>query len=360
MGGSDQRSGENVTTQVERLLRQCPDWSRSGRHRKVVSSIDEFLPLLDDRPRVTAALLVWKAQALLALGRAEQAQRAATRSWDLQPTPHACHLSANAEEALGNHDDAEELLQVGWRMFPAAVHLPVQLAIILADQGRVPEAHEVLEQVPLDAPVPPDLDVFLFGMRSNLLAAMGHWAEAEDLLQQGITHHPHSNLLSEAQASLRATRSRIEAEANLADSWRKELQPLEGGAHEVDEAIIRCGTVNELTDIAVLAARRLWRAYLEHHAARPHAPEVWGTAFVVAVLELDDEAPNTAAFARSTACRPASVRKVLRNVRDFLGGLEPEFAKRAFAAGTNPRLEGTDASVRKHLGNATVIPFPTQ
>ncbi len=360
MGGSDRRGDGNVSTKVERLLRQCPDWSRSGRHNKVISSIDEYLPLLDGRPRMTAALLVWKAQALLALGRAEQAQAAATRSWDLQPTPHACHLSANAEEALGHHEGAEELLHVGWRMFPDAVHLPVQLAIILADQGRVPEAHGVLEQVPLDAPVPPDLDVFLFGMRSNLLAAMGRWAEADDLLQQGMKNHPHSNLLSEAQVTLRETRNRIEAEAELVDSWRKELKSLEAGAHDVDEAVIRCGAVNELTDLTVLAARRLWRAYLEHRAARPQAPEVWGTALVVAVLELDDRAPSAAAFARSTGCHPSSVGKILRRVRDFLGGLEPEFAKRAFAARTNPRLEGTDTSIEKQLGTAKVIPFPAQ
>lgn len=349
----------NITARIEDVLRRCVTWSRSGQHRKIVSEVDRHLSDLEDHPKLRSVLLIWKSQALLAQGRAEEALPSASQSWDLDPSPHACHLTAVALEALGDLDGAEELLRMGWRLFPEAVHLPVQLAVILSDQGRHPEALDVLKEVPIDHSVPVDLQVFLFGMRSNLLAAMGRWAEAEEILRQGIDRHPASDLLSDAHSALRGARKRTRAEKALAASWTAGLDVLDGGAVEVDEAVIRCGDVNELPEIVVLAARRLWRAYVKQRSTRPHVPDVWGAAFVFSILELDGDQPSATALARSLACSPSSVRTVIRRVRSFLGSLDPEIARRAFAARANPRLEGPARSANTSLRPADILEFPT-
>lgn len=352
------RNTGDPSARVERTLRKCAEWSRAGRHREIIAEADRRLPELEQYPKYRAALLVWKAQALLAMGLAERAQEPASQSWELEPSPHACHLTANALEALGNLDGAEELLRVGWQMFPQAVHLPVQLAVILSDQARIPEAVDILEEVPFDDRVPDDLQVFLFGMRSTLLAASGRWAEADELLKEGISHHPTSAVLNDAHANLTAARRRARAESALVESWSAGLEELDGGAAEVDEAIVRCGAVHELGPLVVLAARRLWRAYLDHQQPRPHVPDVWGAALVLAVLELDASNPPIAAFARSFACRPSSVRSVLARLRAFVSSLDREFAVRAFAARTNPRLEGSPAPIYPRVRSAEIVPFP--
>jgi tetratricopeptide (TPR) repeat protein len=352
------RNTGDPSARVERALRKCAEWSRAGRHREIIAEADRRLPELEQYPKYRAALLVWKAQALLAMGLAEHAQEPASQSWELEPSPHACHLTANALEALGNPDGAEELLRVGWRMFPQAVHLPVQLAVILSDQARIPEAVDILEEVPFDDRVPDDLQVFLFGMRSTLLAAMGHWAEADELLKEGISHHPTSAVLNDAHTNLTAARRRARAESALVDSWSAGLEELDGGAAEVDDAIVRCGAVHELGQLVVLAARRLWRVYLDHQHPRPHVPDVWGAALVLAVLELDASNPPIAAFARSFNCKPSSVRSVLARLRAFVSSLDREFAARAFAARTNPRLEGSPAPIYSRVRSAEIVPFP--
>ncbi|HSN53081.1 MAG TPA: hypothetical protein VLT32_00340, partial [Candidatus Sulfomarinibacteraceae bacterium] len=101
-----------------------------------------------------------------------------------------------------------------------------------------------------------------------------------------------------------------------------------------------------------------WRAYLDHQHPRPHAPDLWGAALLLAVLELDRTSPPTAAFARSFACRPSSVRSVLARLRAFVSSLDREFAARAFAARTTPRLEGSPAPIYPRLRSAEIVPFP--
>jgi len=352
------RSSDEQVERVERALRRCLVWSRSGRHRKVITEIDCHLAALGDQPHLTAVLLVWKAHALLAVGMAEPAHEAALRAWELEPSPHACHLAARAHEALGDQGAAEELLRMGWCLFAEALHLPVQLAVLLADQGRLPEALEVLAEVPVDGDAPADLKVFLFGMKSNLLAAVGRWAEADELLQRGMDDHPGASVLSEAHASLLGARRRAQAEKALAASWGDSLGELAGIAHEVDEAVVRCGAVNELSELVVLAARRLWRGFLEHREARPQAPEAWGAALVFAVLELDGCRAPVAPFARSFGCNASSVRAALARFRAFIGTLDVEFARRAFAAHTNPRLDGPPSPQRARVRTADVVPFP--
>lgn len=342
----------------ERALRRCLELSRLGRHRKVVAEVDRHIDHLDNLPPYQAALLIWKAQALLTMGHAEKALPFASQSWDLEPTPHACHLTSNALEALGDLDGSEELLRMGWRLFPGAIHLPVQLAVTLSDQARHPEALEVLEAVPLDHRIPEDLQVFMFGMRSNLLSAMGRWAEAEETLEEGKDCYPESQLLEEAHGALISQKKRKKAEEALITSWTDGLGTLEGGAGEVDDAVIRCGAVNEVPELVTLGARRLWRAYFENRKARPRVPDVWGAALILAILEMDETDVLISTIARSVGCKPSSVGSVFSRLRAFIASLDREFATRAFAAATNPRLEGTPPPRRRGITPENVVPFP--
>lgn len=355
MAGS---SSDATRRQVERSLERCQEWSRLGRHRKVVAEVERTLRVVQDHPKLEATLLIWKAQALLAMGFAERALPPASRSWDLDPSPHACHLQSNALEAIGDLEGSEELLRMGWRLFPKAVHIPVQLAVVLSDQARHPEALDILDQIEVDDRIPEDLQVFLFGMQSNLLAAMGRWAEAEEALRVGLGFHPNSQLLDDAQDALKHARRRSNAEDALAESWSEGLRDLDGVASEVDEAILRCGAVNELPELVVLAARRLWRAFVDQKKPRPHAPEPWGAALVLAVLEIDGHKPSIASIARSVRSNPSTAGSVLSRLRTFLASLDPEMRNRAFAALTNPRLEGSPSRPRINERPADVVPFP--
>jgi tetratricopeptide (TPR) repeat protein len=358
MGRTTGHGSNDTAKRIERALRRCVRWSQAREHRKVVAEVDRQLASLEDPSKYLPALLIWKAQALLALGQAERALSAGSQAWDLDPSPHACHLTANALEAVGDLDGAEELLRMGCRLFPEAVHLPVQLAVTLSDQGRHPEALDILDEIPLDQRMPADFQVFLFGMRSNLLAAMGRWAEADDALQQGIDRHPASGVLAEAHQALAGARKRTTAKQALAASWLQGLVALDGIGAEVDESVVRCGAVNEIPELVTLAARRLWRAYLDHSGARPHAPDVWGAALVFSILELDGDRPSIAAIARSVDCSPSSVRTVVGRLRLFVGSLDPEFAQRAFAANANPRLDGSPRMPTRGVRPADILRFP--
>ena len=353
-------SSDETRRQVEQSLERCLEWSRLGRHRKVVAEVERTLATLSDDPQLEATLLIWKAQALLAMGYPDRALPPASRSWELDPSPHACHLQSNALEALGDVDGSEELLRMGWRLFPEAVHLPVQLAVVLSDQARLPESLDILDEIQVDDRVPDDLQIFLFGMRSNLLAAMGRWAEADEALRDGLGFHPESKLLGDAQDALKHARRRARAEEALVASWRDGLEDIDGVAGEVDEAVIRCGAVNELPELVTLAARRLWRAFVEQKKPRLHAPDPWSAALVLAILEIDGDRPSIASIARSVRSKPSSVRSVLSRIRGFLSSLDPEMRLRAFAAHSNPRLEGAGSTQRLNERSANVVPFPNR
>jgi len=359
MGGDSSNGIDEVRSRVERSLERCLEWTHLGRHRKVVAEVDRILSEVEDHPHLSATLLIWRAQAHLAMGCAEAALPSASRSWELEPSPHACHLQSNALEALGDLEGTEDLLRVGWRLFPTAVHLPVQLAVVLSDQARVPEALDILEEIPFNDQIPDDLQVFLIGLRSNLLASMGRWAEADEVLRAGLGCHPDSRLLGEAHDALRRARRRTNAEKALAASWLEGLGDLEGVADEVDEAIMRCCAINELSELVCLAARRLWRAYLERREARPQAPDIWGAALTLAALEADGDRPSIAAMAHSVGTNPSSTRAVVKRFRTFLASLDLEFRTRAFAAHTNPHLDGPPNPLRRDDRPANVLSFPT-
>lgn len=360
MGRKARGSSDDTRRQVEQSLERCLEWSKLGRHRKVVAEVERTLPILRDHPQLEATLLIWKAQALLAMGYPERALPPATRSWELDSSPHACHLQANALEALGNLEGSEELLRMGWRLFPDAVHLPVQLAVVLSDQARHPEALDILDEIDIDNRIPDDLQIFLFGMRSNLLAAMGRWAEADETLRDGLGFHPESELLGNAQDALKHARQRARAEEALAASWRDELTVIDGVAGEVDEAIISCGAVNELSELVILAARRLWRAFVEQEMPKLHTPDPWSAALVLATLEIDGDRPTIASIARSVRSNSSTVRTILARLRDFLSSLDSEIRMRAFAAHKNPRLDGLPSKPQFNERPADVVPFPNR
>lgn len=351
------RSGPGgIDPRIERALRRCLEWNRSGRHLKIITEVDRALPAIGNQPHLEAQLLIWKAQAHLALGDAESAHPAADRSWRLDPSPHACHLLSNALVAVGQTDDAEYLLKNGWDIFPDAYHLPVQLAILLADQGRHPEALDTLDRLPQGPPMPEDLQVFLLGLHANLLAAVGRWGEADGVLREGRHRHPDSEVLEDAHVHLGEAWDRARRREALAESWRSGLDRLTGVAAEVDEAILRHGSVHDLPELVVLAARRLWRAYFESRRPRPQAPCPWGLAVTIAVLELDGGSPPIAAMARPTRTSASTTRSVLVRIRGFLAELEHRVARRAFAALSNPQLDSSPAPSGRS-GAGTVVPF---
>ncbi len=263
---------------------------------------------------------------------------------------------ATAFSAVGEDDRAEEFLTMGIELFPEAIHIPIQLVMLLADQGRLPEAIDILDRVAPSIQVPEDMQVFLVGLRANLLATVGRWIEAEAVLEEGLGRHPDSLLLLETHDSISREWGRRRAERGLLESWQRSLEDLDGVAAEVDEAIIRCGGVLELSDLAILAARRLWRTYSALYPIRIQTPEPWGAAIVIAILELEGHRPSATSVARAARTNPSTVRSVLRRIRRYLENLDAGFARRAFGAQSNPRLDEDGPSTSKAPG--TVLRFP--
>jgi hypothetical protein len=262
---------------------------------------------------------------------------------------------ATALNAVGEIDRAEELLNMGTKLFPEAAHLPVQLAMMLADQGRMPEALDTLDGMSPDVPLPDDMQIFLVGLRANLLATIGRWSEAEAVLEEGLGRHPDSPLLVETHDSITREWSRRRAEDQLVESWRESLEGLDGVPEEVDNAIIRSGMVLELPELTVLAARRLWRAFHARQSVKLQSPDAWSAGLLLAVIELDGQRTTAAGLARATGSNPSTVRSTRLRIRRYIDSLDPGFARRAFGAVSNPRLDDMTESVDRP---GTVVHFP--
>jgi tetratricopeptide (TPR) repeat protein len=351
------RPWTSLESRIQRALERCLEWSQQGRHRRVLSEVERLLKIARGDRHLEAQLLIWKAQALLSMGQPDRALTAASDSWELSSSPHACHLMSTSLNAVGETDQAEELLAMGVGLFPEAIHLPVQLAMMLADQGRLPESLEVLDRVSPTTQLPDDMQVFLVGLRANLLATIGRWSEAEAVLEEGLGRHPGSELLLETHHSISLEWNRKMAEESLAESWREAMEPLDGVAAEVDEAVVHGAAMLELDELLGLAARRLWRSFHACEAVRLQSPEAWGAALVTAVLELDGFRPSAAAVARATGSNPSTLRSALRRLRRYLDDLDPGFARRAFGAVSNPRLDDQIPDPLA-LTRGTVVPFP--
>ena len=358
MGGHRSGRDETLGARVERTVSRCARWSREGRHRKVVLEIERILPLLAEHPHLEAQLLLWKAQALLSMGTPERAVETASRSWQLEGSPHACYLMAEALTQLGQLEEAEELLELGRSLFPDATHLSLELAMLLADQGRVPEALDVLEELEPAEEEPLDVQIFRVGLQANLLASAGRWSEAEQLLDDGLALHPDSELLARTQDSIQRERQRRRAEVRLTESWKRTTPPLEGSADEVDEELMHLALCAEEGQLRTLAARRLWRAFLGAEAVRPAAPGAWAAALLSAARELDGLPPDTTGLARLAGASLSTTRNALGRIRGFLESLEPEFALRSFAVDRNPRLAEEGDPDPRGTTRSNVIDFP--
>lgn len=347
---------------VRRALKRCVELSRSGRHKKAVEEVERAFPVAEGHPDLEGELLIWKAQALLTMGRPEEAVPAAEAAWELAPSPHACYLTGCALADLGELEEAEKMLTLGGELFPEAPHLKVRLAMLLTEQARLPEALDLLEEIELGDEVVESLALFTYGLRANILGVLRRWTEAEEQVSEGLDRFPGNRLLEETGLSIAVVRRRAEAGDSLARTWAEELVELEQpAAADVDDAICEVGRALGTPKLAVLAGRRLWRAFLEADPVRPTAAEAWALAAILAVTRLDGLSLPVGRASRAVRVSKKTVGSALRRIRAFLDGLEPEFARRQFAAMENPRLEEQPGNEgrRDARSPGTVVRFPT-
>jgi len=250
------------------------------------------------------------------------------------------------------------MLEMGRKVFPSSVHLQLQLAMLLSDQGRLPEALAVIETTAPEADDSNEMQTFILGMQANLLATMGRWAEADSALREGLEQHPGSTLLHEAHESINHAWARNRAEEALVNSWQSGLQSMVGVPAEVDEAIVHFGAVVELPRLSVLAARRLWRAFASAVSPRVVSPDPWAVASLLAAAEVDGGRTAAAAMARATRTRPDTVRSILRKLRAFLDDFDAEFRNRAFGAFSNPMLDAQPERETPDTPFGQVVSFP--
>ena len=347
-----------LSNRVEKALAKCAQWCHDGRHRKVLAEVERLLRAAVDDDELTATLLIWKAQALLAMGHPERAHPAAARSWELQSSPHSCHLLANALHSMGQAEEAEHLLAMGMELYPDAIHLPLQLVMMLADRARLPEALDILNALDDETGRPEELHAFLFGLKANLLAGMARWSEARDVLEQGLDCHPESDVLRTAHDTVSEDWRRHRAAERLAASWRKGLQPMDGVHAEVDDAILHYGSLFEMPRLSVLAARRLWRAFASQGQVRIVAPDPWAVATILAIEEVDGKKIPTASLARATGTNAGTVRSALRRLRSLLADSDTHFTRRVFGAFSNPMLDARHGPGDNAPGSGEVVQFP--
>jgi len=342
---------------VRAAVARCAEACRAGDYSTALDEVAMAMPAAGE-PALEAELLVWRAQAHLGMGRPAAAAEAAHRAWELNPSPHACFLLATALAELGIVEESERLLRLGVDLFRDTPQLRVRLAVLLAEEGRVPEALEELEAIPPAEIEDGDLAVFVYGMRANLLAMAGRWEEAAATVRAGLDRYPGDPTLRETEAVVRAAWRRERALKALARSWRTSLEPHEGAAGEVDEVVEGLCLALEVPEVVNLAARRLWRAVHRATGVRPTAVRAWAAAAVVAGTELDGMPASAAALARLVGASPHTTRAALRRIRAFLATLDPQLARRNFAALANPRLEEEPERAPRRRRAGRVLEFP--
>jgi len=342
--------------QLWNALERCGELAELGKHGAVIRTAEAALRLGGGRPELEADLLVWKAQACLELGRYEDALNAAEQAWERAPSAEASYAVGASLAELGELEEAEKMLQMGIDLFPEEPFLHLRLAMLLADEGRVPEALDHLDAID-ESSLDEESGAFLAGIRAGLLGSIGEWEAAAEVLDEGLEEFPDEDLLYATSLLIEDAQAMNEAEEALAEAWRTDLEPVEHPvAMEVDDAIVDVAASLELPELVVLAARRLWRAFFGASPIRRATPEAWAVALIVAISELDGQLLTVAPLARATGTRAEAVRRALGRIRTFLGGIESELARRRFAVATNPRL----AEGRKdpEEGGATVVRFP--
>ncbi len=343
--------------QLRSALERCGELAELGKHGAVIRTAEAALRLGGGRPELEADLLVWKAQACLELGRYEDALNAAEQAWERAPTAEASYAVGASLAELGELEEAEKMLQLGIDLFPEEPFLHLRLAMLLADEGRVPEALDHLDAID-ESSLDEESGAFLAGIRAGLLGSIGEWDAAAAVLDEGLEAFPNEDLLYATSLLIEDARAMNEAEEALAEAWRTDLEPADHPvAVEVDEAIVNVAASLELPELVALAARRLWRAFFDASPLRRATPEAWAVALIVAISELDDQPFMVAPLARAAGTRAESVRRALGRIRAFLGGIEPELARRRFAVAANPLLDA-DVAPGERNGGATVVRFP--
>ncbi len=328
-----------IRDRISTLLERCERWSELGRYRKILEAVERALPSTDELPDLKAALLIWKAHALGAMDMSDRAHASAAKAWQLEPSSQAAHIMALALIHEGENDHAEQILRFGLQRFPGAAHLVFQLALLLAEQGRVPEAIDLLDDAPIDTL---DERVFTFhvGIRANLLARMGRWREAMQTVEEGLAAYPEAVELQETHDALTLQRQLHDAEERLGAVWQQSLRRIdEASASGVDASIEALGASMELPDLVILAARRLWRRFVETDPTRPRAHQAWAAALLASIFAIDGGDVPLTFFARYAGTSYETVRSAYRRIGAFLDRLDPKEISDSFAVRSNPQLD---------------------
>jgi hypothetical protein len=283
--------------------------------------------------QLEAQLLVWKAQALLSMGSPERALPAASASWQLSPSPHACHLKATALNAAGDSDRAEELLGMGAELYPDAIYLPVQLAMMLADQGRMPEALEILDGLRRPCSFLTTC-VFLVGLRANLLATVGRWPE-RDGAREGLDRH-RAQPCCWRPSTPSASSNRQLAEEALVASWRDALALSRGRCGRGRRTRSSASARRSRSGPSSCSRQRLWRAFNDRESVRL-VSEAWRRRSDGGHGESRFQPPQLPSVA--TACSASTARAALRRVRRYIDASTGFARGRSAPCPTAPRGE---------------------
>ena len=341
MTSPNDSSKSMIRDRISDLLARCERWSELGTYRKILEAVERALPSTEEVPDLRTELLIWKAHALGAMGMPDRAYAAAADAWELGPSSQASHIMALALIHEGEDDHAEQVLRFGLQRFPNAAHLVFQLALLMAEQGRVPEAMDLINDSEIDVEGEDEPVLALHvGIRANLLARMGRWDEALQMVEKAVEAHPDISELQETYVTLKSQHDLYHAQDRLATRWQASLQPLdEDPAAGVDASIKTLGASLDLPQLVILAAQRLWRRFLDVDPAKPRAYEAWAAALLASIFALDGGSAPLSFFAHYAETSYETVRSAYRRIGAFLGRLPRNEAALAFAVRLNPQLD---------------------
>lgn len=356
MASDDTSRASNLHYEVARTLKRWADWSSRGRSRRVLSEAPRHLQAVSGHPELEAPMLLWVAQAQMDVGQVEAAVESAQTSWELDPSAHATHTLAIALNLAGELPRAIQLLELGLQMHPPAFNLSLQLAMFLGEEGRVPEALDLLRDLDPDTCSEGSSAVLYYRIRAGMSAAAGCWREADEVLRSGIDRCDDPDLES-ARGELHAAWSRTCRSRELAAEWTDSLDELPGRLAEVDDALEDLAAAMESSDLVAAAARRLWRSLAHADPPRVRNPRTWAAACLTAVFDLDGRPSPAPVLARISGCHRSGISRARRRVQTHLEHYDTRFRLRSFAAHANPRLD-EEPREAVAMDSGSVVPFP--
>jgi tetratricopeptide (TPR) repeat protein len=346
----------DLRSDVADALQRWAGWSRSGRHDRIIAEGRVYLDRAAGRPDLFGPMLLWIAQAHLDLGDPEAAVTSAQQAWEADPSPVSTHTLAIALDGQGSTDDALALLELGLQLHPRAVNLSLQLAMLLGDQGRVPEALDRLEEVdPADFEDATTASLY-YRLLAGLYAACGRWREADDVLRDACSHLD-DDAVHQALDELNTAWRRTERSRELVIEWTDSLHELPPPHADVDDAIVTLGSALEAPALVAAAARRLWRALVASDPPTVRTADIWAGAALASIGRLDGAVADMEGLARICGCHTSSLHRARRRFDALLATYDPEFRRRGFAAETNPRLD-EDPRSPSPTETGDVIRFP--